>query len=138
MLGVGLPLPAIKHKMIQDGREDEVSILDKSPNDLYPIKIKTKEEKEKEKKREPPKTMRPKVRSRKIFWNEIDTKKIENSLWNQIKEEEEIPVDNKEIEELFTMSEMNKVFYNLIIIVNKKRKRRKSSTSSIIILFRFV
>ena len=101
MKSIMMPLGAIKNALVRDGRDP--NIIDLNPNkslksqmgNVHKIKV-TKKERKKN------------VRRKKIFWNPIDSNKLQkDSLWNIVQDHvrmSNIDYDQKEFEELFTES----------------------------------
>lgn len=83
MLSIGMPRQVVEHKMKMDGKENEIFILSKLPDDLYPIDISNIQQSNNNNNNKETLSplikakIRPKVRSRKIFWNEINNTNLE-------------------------------------------------------------
>ena len=101
MLGMGLPLGAVKNAMERDGKNASVMDLDPNKSVAYQLKKKNPVNKIPAKKKK-------RVRRKKIYWNPIDPGKLkEDSMWTLVRDSVrmgELNYDPKEFEDLFTES----------------------------------
>jgi len=101
MLGMGLPLGAVKNALERDGKDPSVLDLDPEKSVAYQLKESAASKKSPTKKKK-------RVRRKKIYWNPIDPGKLkENSMWHIVRDVvnmNKLNYDQKEFEELFTES----------------------------------
>ncbi|KAL3945643.1 MAG: hypothetical protein SGBAC_000299 [Bacillariaceae sp.] len=101
MLGMGLPLGAVKNAFERDGKDPSVLDLDPDKSVAYQLKESAASKRSSAKKKK-------RVRRKKIYWNPIDPGKLnENSMWNIVRgavNMNKLNYDQKEFEELFTES----------------------------------
>jgi hypothetical protein len=102
MMGMGLPMGALKNALERDGKDPGVMDLDHNKSVAFQMKKKgaaSKKAAAKKKKR---------VRRKKIYWNPIDPGKLkEGSMWSIVRDSikmDKLNYDLKEFEELFTES----------------------------------
>jgi hypothetical protein len=106
MLKMKLPVGAVMNAMQKDGKDPNIINLnpEKSLSDQQQPNTKETQTKPKQSKG-------PKIVRKRLHWNKIDdSKRLENSFWNQAKDHQLVglDVDNEEFTSLFTSSPMEK------------------------------
>lgn len=104
MLKVSVPVPAVKHKMMQEGLNPDV--LDLDPEKPLPAKLTKKAKKPKQKKKKKAKQpARPRVLRKKLHWETLEDVG-QNTIWSSPvasgSQSDLIDIDAAELEELFT------------------------------------
>ncbi|CAJ1948777.1 unnamed protein product [Cylindrotheca closterium] len=128
MIGMGLPIGAVKNALERDGKDPDVLDLDPEKSVAYQLK-------EASTSRKSPTKKKKRVRRKKIYWNPIDPGKLkENSMWHIVRDVvdmNKLNYDQKEFEELFTesadpkdakkMKKPEKAVKKLVQVIDPKR-----------------
>ena len=104
MLRMGLPLGAVMNAMQKDGKDPNIINLNPDKSVSSQQQPNTKETQT-----TPKQSKGPKIVRKRLHWNKIDdSKRLENSFWNQAKDHQLVglDVDNEEFTSLFTASPM--------------------------------
>ena len=103
MLGMGLPIDAVKNALSRDGKDP--NIMDLDPNKSLAFQSKTMKTDSISLK---PSKKKKKIRRKKIYWNTIQSEKLKpDSMWHIVKDAIDInklSYDEEEFQELFTES----------------------------------
>ena len=106
MIRMGLPLAAVMNSMQRDGKDPNIINLNPDKSVSSQQQPNTKQTQT-----TPKQSKGPKVVRKRLHWNKIDdSKRLENSFWNQAKDHQLVglDVDNEEFTSLFTASPMEK------------------------------
>jgi hypothetical protein len=99
---MGLPRDAVRNALVRDGLDPAIIDLDPNKSVAFQLKKKTNAAGSLVSPTKPAK--KKKVRRKKIYWNPIDPKKLnEDSMWNIVRDAitmDKLKYDEKEFEEL--------------------------------------
>ena len=113
MLKLGLPIGAVKNAITRDGLDPAVMDLDHDKSLASQL-----DPKKKDAKKGPVKPKGPKIRRKKVYWNQLDAN--EGTVWSALKQLEiKLKLEKEEFEELFAQ-----------IIDAKKEKDKKQASEA--------